>query len=472
MNFQKETFQMKKIWIPVFLGLAVISGVLFWLLNSGMIATDKEPVADTTSNYQTSLVRKGDLTITATGTGTLVAGNSVDLSFSTEGIVQELNVKAGDKVTKGMELAKMNNAKSLEAQVIANELNLLEAKKSLRELQTAKNVNLVQAYQDMLTAQETYNTALRKVQRKDYARCSEEQNKQYYAALSRAEARLNEIGLRYHGSQDWIDAKGTYDTAKANYDYCIKFTEQEKIDFQASLDVADVSLKQAKTKYELLKKSAGIDPDELKLAEAKVEEAQIKLDQSKENLEGSTLKATIDGNVTYLKANVGAYVDTSTYLTISDLTTSDVSVTIDETDLEKLHIGAKANVVFDALPNEIYTGEVIQVNPELSTSGQYRVATAIVSLDDIAGSKLESMPLGVNASVTIISDEVTDALLIPANALRSIGNKEYGVFVVEKDGSLIFKTVQVGIKDNSTAQITSGLELNDVVSTGLASGSK
>jgi multidrug efflux pump subunit AcrA (membrane-fusion protein) len=143
---------MKKIWIPVFLGLAVISGVLFWLLNSGMIATDKEPVADTTSNYQTSLVRKGDLTITATGTGTLVAGNSVDLSFSTEGIVQELNVKAGDKVTKGMELAKMNNAKSLEAQVIANELNLLEAKKSLRELQTAKKVNLVQAYQDMLTA--------------------------------------------------------------------------------------------------------------------------------------------------------------------------------------------------------------------------------------------------------------------------------------------------------------------------------
>jgi multidrug resistance efflux pump len=84
---------------------------------------------------------------------------------------------------------------------------------------------------------------------------------------------------------------------------------------------------------------------------------------------------------------VGAYVDTSTYLTISDLTTSDVSVTIDETDLEKLHIGAKANVVFDALPNEIYYWRVIPGEPELSTSGQFRVASAIVSRDDIAGSK-------------------------------------------------------------------------------------
>lgn len=472
MNFQKKTNQKKKIWIPVLLGLVVIGGVLFWLLNSGMISTNQKSVDDTSSNYQTSMVRQGDLTITATGTGTLVAGNSVDLSFSTEGIVQELKVKAGDKVTQGTELAKMNNAKSLEAQVIANELNLLQAKQNLNNLQIAKDTNLAQAYQDMLTAQETYNTALRKVQRKDYARCSEEQNKQYYAALSRAETRLEQVGLRYQGSQDWIDAKGAYDTAKANYDYCIKFTEQEKIDFQASLDVADVALKQAKTNYELLKKSAGIDPDELKLAEAKLEEAQIKLDQSNENLEGSTLKATIDGTVTYLKANVGAYVDTTTYITISDLTTSDVNVTIDETDLDKLHIGAKANVVFDALPEETYTGEVIQVNPELSTSGQYSVATAVISLDNIAGSKLESMPLGVNAGVTIISDEVTDALLIPAKALRSIGDNQYGVFVVEKDGSLIFKTVEIGIKDDSTAQIISGLELNDIVSTGLASGSK
>ncbi len=108
-----------------------------------------------------------------------------------------------------------------------------------------------------------------------------------------------------------------------------------------------------------------------------------------------------------------------------------MDVSIDETDLDKLHVGAKATVVFDSLPEETYTGEVIQVNPELSSSGQYRVATAVISLDNIAGSNLENMPLGVNASVTIISDEVTDALLVPAKLFAVIGDGQYGVFVVE-----------------------------------------
>ncbi len=472
MNFLKKIAPKKKIWIPAVLGLVVIGGVSFWLINSGIISIGKKTTVEVTPSYQTSIVRTGDLTITTTGTGSLVAGNSVDMSFSTEGIVEDLKVKAGDKVTKGTELARMNNAKSLEAQVAANELSLLEAQKTLHDLQNAKDVNLAQAYQDMLTAQETYNTALRKVQRQEYARCSKEVNKKNLAALQKAQDRLEQIGLRYHGSESWIDAQSVYDTAKANYDYCIKFSDDEKIDFQASLDVADVTLKQAKTKYETLKASSGIDPDELKLAEAKIEEAQIKLDLSKENLEGSTLSATIDGTVTYLKANVGAYVDTTTYITISDLTTSDVDVSIDETDIDKLHVGSRANVIFDSLPDEIYTGEVIQVNPELSSSGQYRVATAVISLENIAGSKLESMPLGVNASVTIISDEVKDAMLVPAAAVRSIGDGQYGVFVVGSDGSLTFKFVEVGLLDSSTAEIKSGLDLNETVSTGLSSGSK
>jgi multidrug efflux pump subunit AcrA (membrane-fusion protein) len=130
MSFLKNFASKKKIWIPTIVALIIIGGTGFWLLNSGMISFGKKTAVEASPSYQTSLVRKGDLTITATGTGSLVAGKSVDLSFSTEGIVQELNVKAGDKVTKGMKLASMNNAKTLEAQVAANELNVLQAQKN------------------------------------------------------------------------------------------------------------------------------------------------------------------------------------------------------------------------------------------------------------------------------------------------------------------------------------------------------
>jgi RND family efflux transporter MFP subunit len=470
MSFQKNPMTKKKVWIPVLILLIIIGGAGYWFFFRNAATTGKKTAIQSESS-QTAIVRKGDLKITTTGTGTLVAGNSVDYSFSTEGIVQELNVKAGEKVTKGTVLAKMNNAKNLEAQVATNELNLITAQKSLNDLQSAKNVNLAQAYQDVLKAQETYNTALKKVQRQDYARCSETVNKRNLAALEKAQDRLEQIGLRYQGSETWNEARAVYDTAKANYDYCIKFTDQEKVDFQAALDVADVALKQAKTKYETLKSSSGIDPDELKLAEAKVNEAQIKLDLSKENLAGSTLTSTIDGTVTYLKANVGAYVDTTTYITVSDLTTSDVDVSINESDLDKLKLDSKATVVFDALAEETYTGKVTQVNPELSSSGQYKVGTAVISLDNLAGSNLEKLPLGVNASVTITSDDITDALLVPAGAVRSIGDGQYGVFVINKDGSMTFRSVEIGIKDSSTAEIKSGLELNETVSLGLSSGS-
>jgi HlyD family secretion protein len=470
MSFQKNPFTKKKVWIPALIMLIIIGGAGYWFISKNAVSSGKK-TANQSESSQTAIVRKGDLKITTTGTGTLVAGNSVDYSFSTEGIVQELNVKAGEKVTKGTVLAKMNNAKNLEAQVATNQLNLITAQNSLNDLQSTKDVNLAQAYQDELNAQEAYNTALKKVQRQDYARCSEEVNKRNLASLEKAQDRLEQIGLRYQGSESWNEARAVYDTAKANYDYCIKFTDQEKTDFQASLDVANVALKQAKTKYETLKAASGIDPDELKLAEAKVNEAQIKLDLSKENLAGSTLTATIDGTVTYLKANVGAYVDTTTYITVSDLSTSDVDVSINESDLDKLKLDSKAAVVFDALPEETYTGKVTQVNPELSSSGQYKVGTAVISLDNLAGSNLEKLPLGVNASVTITSDEITEALLVPAGAVRNIGDSQYGVFVINKDGSMTFRSVEIGIKDSSTAEIKSGLELNETVSLGLSSGS-
>jgi HlyD family secretion protein len=476
MNFLKRFYQQKlskkRVWIPALLIIGIIGGGLTWLVTSGTISVGAKSTEEAPPSYQTTLVHQGDLTISATGTGSLVAGTSVDMSFSTEGIVQELLVKAGDKVTKGTKLASMNNAKSLEAQVAANELTLLEAKKTLNDLQSAKEVNLAHSYQDMLTAQATYDTALKKVQREGYARCGEEVNKKNLENLTNAQSRLDQIGLRNHGSPAWIEAKNVYDTALANYNYCIKFTDDEKVDFKAALDVADVTLKQAKATYETLKASAGINPDDLALAEAKIEEAQIKLDISKENLTGSTLVAPIDGTVTFLAANAGAYVDTTTFVTISDLTTSDVNVSIDETDLDKLAVGENATIVFDSLPEETYTGKVIQVNPELSSSGQYRVATAVISLDQIAGSNLEKMPLGVNASVTIIAKEVKNALLVPVNAVRSLGNGQSGVFVVNKDGSLTLEVVEVGLEDSSRAEIISGLELNDTVSTGLASGSK
>ena len=81
---------------------------------------------------------------------------------------------------------------------------------------------------------------------------------------------------------------------------------------------------------------------------------------------------------------------------------------------------------------------------------------------------LEKYPLGLNASVVIISQEATNALLVPITALRDLGDNQYAVFVKQADGKLRLQVVEVGMKDTSYAEITSGLKDGDVVSTGIA----
>src|SRR5512133_1620252 len=59
----------------------------------------------TTEKTYTSTVTRGTLAISATGSGTLVANQAVDLAFTATGKVTELNVALGDTVKAGDVLA-------------------------------------------------------------------------------------------------------------------------------------------------------------------------------------------------------------------------------------------------------------------------------------------------------------------------------------------------------------------------------
>ena len=79
----------------------------------------------------------------------------------------------------------------------------------------------------------------------------------------------------------------------------------------------------------------------------------------------------------------------------------------------------------------------------------------------------ENLPLGLNANTQIISKEVKDALYVPNEAVRDLGNNQYAVFVVSSDGTLELTPVEIGIADITHTEITSGLKEGDVISTGL-----
>jgi len=122
-----------------------------------------------TPALQTTTVRKGDIVITAMGSGNLMPVAEISLGFRTGGTLTELAVAVGDEVETGQRLARLDDA-AARIQVAQAELNLEQAQSRLETTRadadntatdrlTSARVNLAQAVEQLADAQEAYNVA-------------------------------------------------------------------------------------------------------------------------------------------------------------------------------------------------------------------------------------------------------------------------------------------------------------------------
>ena len=121
-------------------------------------------------------------------------------------------------------------------------------------------------------------------------------------------------------------------------------------------------------------------------------------------------------------------------------------------------------VVFDALPDQTFTGVVVQVDPQLVNESGVTAVRALVQLSDFA--KPQTFPVGMNATVEVIGGQAENAVIVPVEALRELSPDEYAVFVIE-NGEPQLRFVEVGIMDFSFAEILSGLDAGEEVTTGI-----
>lgn len=446
--------------------LIISAAVLIVLVGAGgwfySRASASKLSAQATAQINTTAVKRGSIRVSASGTGTLVSSVEANLSFPVAGVVGSLSAKVGDAVTAGQSLAQLKDVDQLQASVASAELQLLQAQNDLDALSKNKDVNLASAYKSWLTAQKTYEDAVSVQQHTEGTRCSKDMNLQLADRYKRVVEQLGKTG---YGSDEWLKDQQAVDTAYANMTYCLTYSQNEITSARASVQVAETQLKQAEAKYNTLAAADGIDPDALALATQKVIQYKSLLTTAQKSLEQAALVSPINGTVTFIAAGQGEQVDTSTYITVADLSQPDIQVKVDEADLDKLVVGNKAEIVFDAFPDVTYTGSVVQVDPALTASGQYQVATGLIKMDVDEAHKSQTLPLGLNAAVDVISSEADNVLLVPLDALRSLGDGQYSVFVLV-NGQLQMKVVEVGLKDSTSAEVKSGLQLGDRVSTG------
>ena len=230
------------------------------------------------------------------------------------------------------------------------------------------------------------------------------------------------------------------------------------------ISLAEANLALAEARYETLK--AGVDPAEVALAEANLANAQAKLALAREDQAVIDLLAPLDGTIMSISASVGEAVGTNAIIVMADLKQPVLEVYLDEADLDKVAVGFEVEVVFDSLPDDMFTGYVTEVSPSLQTVSNVDAVLAWVQLDAESFSKPQSLPIGSNASVDVIGGRTQNAVLVPVEAVREIGPDEYAVFVLE-DGEPRLRIVTVGLMDYTSAEILTGLAAGEIVTTGV-----
>jgi RND family efflux transporter MFP subunit len=249
--------------------------------------------------------------------------------------------------------------------------------------------------------------------------------------------------------------------AHATYLNIQQEADNNKVAAQRSLVSARQSYVSALSSYNDVKYS-----DPVKEAELTVLQAETKLTQAQENLQSATLVAPITGTVTKVTIQTGNGIssDSTGSITIANLDTPEVEFYVEESDLSKVAVGNVVSMTFEALGDSYFTGKVVRVEPTLVTEGSTQALQVYASVD--APSKPTTFLSGMSAEVTVIAQETHNAALVPLEALRELTTGEYSVFVVNEDGTLELRPVQVGLKDLVNAEITSGVTPGEVVSLG------
>ncbi|HUS84184.1 MAG TPA: efflux RND transporter periplasmic adaptor subunit [Anaerolineales bacterium] len=461
-KFSKRTLLI----VGVILILVVGSGFAYYNFAYLPAQTADEP------EIQTATVRQGELVIYASGSGVLIAGDEIELGFGTNGPVAEIHVQPGDQVMPGDVLAVQGEREQLEAAVAADKLTVINAQQSLDAIYENADITTAQAQIDLANAQDELNTAeYTNTVQQEGNRASQATIDAAAAELEIAEDALTRANENLNHDPDngalqikYANARSKYQTALGNWNwYTGQPTEIQQALLDAELAMTKALLRHAELEWERLKD--GPDADEVTKAELQLANAEAKLAISQRNLEQSVIIAPMDGTVMTIDANVGQQVS-GVFISLADLSQPYLEVFLDETDLDKIDIDYAVEVVFDALPDEIFKGSVVQVDPGLYSSQNVSAVRGLVKLNADSAVMLDSLLIGMNAAVDVIGGKAEGAVLVPVEALRELSPGEYAVFVLE-DGEPKLRIVEVGLMDFSFAEIKSGLKPGDIVTTGI-----
>jgi HlyD family secretion protein len=218
----------------------------------------------------------------------------------------------------------------------------------------------------------------------------------------------------------------------------------------ASVAVAQDQL--ANDQYQFNQLKNGPTSNDIAAAEAAVASAQAVVDQAQ-------LTTPISGTVTQVDVKPNDLVAPGTVaFQVDDMSSMYVDLQVSEVDIIGVKIGQPVNLTFDAIPNKQYTGKVTQIG--LAGVSNQGVVDFPVTVQLDASDNL--VKPGMTAAANIVVNQVSDALLVPDQAIQTINNQPV-VFVL-RNGQFQSIKIQLGATSGTMSQVLSGgLKAGDVV---------
>lgn len=392
-------------------------------------------------------VTRGDIRVPITASGLIEANQRINIKSEASGQVLEIRVVEGDYVNKGDVLVLLKKDDE-ERRLVQAQANLTRAKAALAKAEVA----VEQANQNILSAG---------------ARIEEIKANGEIIAIRRA---TEEDSLeKGYGSNDAVRTLRAQTSINA----------AQLISAQANLQIATNNLTDAGQNVIIQK--------------AVVEEAQKQVEDAEERLSETTIIAPQNAIVTDVLIAEGDLVQSATQslvggtqiMMLADVSKLKVVTRVDEADIgrvcqispvnalpempglkEAIHENRElqekrtgmVQLTVDAYPEESFKGRIERVEPQ----GKLNPGSAIIQYDvhvEVTDERRSVLPLGTQAQVEFTVESVTDALLVPAEAVMTFQD-ERGVWIKTPPdpGSLDpfgkkFVPCRLGITDGAHTQL-------------------
>ena len=274
---------------------------------------------------------------------------------------------------------------------------------------------------------------------------------------------------------------------------------------QSRLEVAKAQVAQFETQLKVARNNIEQSRTAAKAAMARSQSAAADLTRASDQLKKTTLVSPLSGVITQLLVEKGERAQPgimsnpqATLMTIADLSVIQAELKVDETDIVNLTIGDRAEVTVDALPDQVFEGEVTEIgnSPIQASTGSTQEAKDFKVVVTLNNPSPKLRP-GMSCTGDITTDTRRDVLVIPRQALtvrdvevdkdgnyhppdlRTKGNvaraddstetekKELeGVFVIEENKIARFRPIKTGITGESDTEVLENLKEGEEIVSG------